>query len=1016
MGKIGLAFLAAWMLAAQALGGIVRSCVIPASECGTPEPQAGGRLVLPSFDGGTVAVALGPRTKSVTGHASFGGRSDGSTHRNATVVETPSGFVATVTDGRTRNVLVFRWNGESLRVVERAPPGRRGRCGTKAADARPKEQSAAEGAPQKAASRSSLTGNPLVDGRAMLSGETLTNVVDVLFAFDASAASWVRTASSFAGEKDALGLFAEDRVAGMNNVLENSGLGDRFSYRMAGTVEVSTDARTVRTYYGTADLDAITDYLAGVRTDSDSSRAADWKRIRSRRKDVGADIVTFLVKGAETGTVGIGFSLNDWSISDSTFPDRAYNACAITVAAYDNTIAHECGHNMGAGHASMADADNSGPQLYDYSTGHYFNVTNSEGVIIDHCMTVMGYNDDGYSDTHAGKWLSYAKSHYVTVKGKRVRLIDSAYFDDNWSAGYFREASHFSSPSVGCRYDDPVTGKTVESGVPTGTSSHDNARLLGLTYPLVANYRLHKDALLVSCSGKGSVTGGGFYVPGKKAKLAATPNSGYVFCGWYSDERMKKPLPGLWQEAAYSYTVPSGGATVYAKFRAKASEAAQKLKVSAGTDFVVVSPGGSLRLPLAIDAGCQPTVAAKGLPDGLSLSRMSGDGSWVIHGTPKEEGEWAVTVMVYTAARNDCVSATFDLLVGEWSGPTPVSITPRLRVGTGSYATLKDGSVNAVYKGVKQRIAISSPELSDKTDPFAVDGLPPGLSYADGAISGVPTACGSYLVRVAPRKSWKWKGSAKFTLKVKSLPAWAKGTFVGAAQCTNTLRSAVWRGGPATLTIGLTGRTSGKIQLNRGGAATFSFPYYTAQEDGSFVANGTAKVVKGGKTCKFAMALRVSGAADDAGIATLAMAGAANDPATTFGWDVVGAKLVQTRWTGADKALAAALKGQELTVFTKKSPSAKYRYKLTLKFGANGTAKAKYRAKDSTAGKWMPGTYSASGTAILLGGADGGYEAAVSLLLANPNRDFAEIRFDVSPKGMVSSPSAAVLPGGGFSE
>ena len=820
----------------------------------------------------------------------------------------------------------------------------------------------------------------------------------------------MRTASSFAGEKNALGLFAEDRVASMNNVLANSGLGDRFSYRMAGTIEVSTDARTVRTYYGTADLDMITDYLAGLRTDSNSSRAADWKRIRNKRKEVGADIVTFLVKGSESGTVGIGFALNDWSITDSTFPDRAYNACSITIAAYDTTIAHECGHNMGAGHASMADSSNSGPQLYGYSTGHYFNVTNSEGVIIDHCMTVMGYNDDGYSDLHASEWRLYAKSHYVTVKGKRVRLMDSPYFDDNWSYGFFREACHFSSPSVGCRYDDPVTGKTVDSGVPTGTSSHNNAKLLRLTYPLVANYRLHKDALLVSCSGKGSVTGGGLYVPGKKAKLVATPNSGYVFCGWYSDAKMKKPLSRLWQEATYTYTVPPGGATVYAKFRAKTSEAAQKLSVAAEYDFMAVGVGESLRLPLVIDAGCLPMVGVKNLPAGLSLSQMSSDGSWVIRGTPTSEGEWTVTVTVYTAARKDGVSFSFDILVGEWKGPTPVTITSRLRTGAGSYVTLEEGSINSVYKGVKQRIVVLCAKMSGEKDPFVVEGLPPGLLYADGVIAGVPTAIGSFKVRVTPRKAWKWEGSAEFTLKVKALPAWAKGTFIGATQCTNTLRSAVWRGGPATLTVGLAGKISGKIQLNKGGTATFAFSSYTAQEEGSFVAQGNVKVLKAGKTCKFAMTLRVSGTAEDAGAATLAMSGASNDPASTFGWDVAESTLVQTRWTGTDKALAAALKGQELTVFTKKSSSRKYRYKLMLAFGAKGTAKVKYRAKDLKTGKWLPGTYSAAGT-VIIWKTGGGHLALVPLCLVKPGHAYAEVGFNLSAAGKLTSPKAAVVEG-----
>ncbi|MBQ6914969.1 MAG: putative Ig domain-containing protein, partial [Kiritimatiellae bacterium] len=563
------------------------------------------------------------------------------------------------------------------------------------------------------------------------------------------------TASAFAGEKNAVGLFAEDRIASMNNILANSGLAEKFSFRLVGTIAVSTDARTVRSVYGSADLDAITDYLAGAKTDSNSTRAADWKRVRSKRKAVGADLVTFLVKSAEQGLVGIGFALDDSSISKAAFPDYAYNACAVSVAAYDCTIAHECGHNMGAGHAKMRDADSSGPQLYDYSTGHYFDVTNAEGVVVDHCTTVMGYNNDGRSSEHAKAWREYAMSHYVTINGRRMRLIDSAYYDSNWTDGEYRETSHFSSPSVGCLYDDPVVGVTVASGVPTGTVSHDNARLLGLTYPLVANYRLHKDALLVSCSGSGSVEGGGLYVPGKRVKLVATPKKGYVFCGWYADAKMRSPLPGLWQARTYSYTVPAGGATVYAKFRKKTSEAAQKLSAETDADFYVLTPGEAQTIPLNVEAGCLPVVSASNLPDGMALKRLA-NGSWVIAGTPTARGEWTVSLSVSTAARQEGVVVAFDVLVGEWNGPTPAEVSLRMRTGNGAYETIAADSTNEMTVGVKQRLVLRCDDMADEADPYKVEGLPPGLSCAGGVISGVPTASGLYNVRVTARKAWKW--------------------------------------------------------------------------------------------------------------------------------------------------------------------------------------------------------------------------------------------------------------------
>lgn len=884
--KTALAVLIAALMAGTAPAGLLRTRVVPAAACGNLAPQPGDRLVLPSFDGKSVSLSLGARSPSVTGHASYGARSLGSRLRNATVMETPSGFVATVSDERTRRVTVFRWNGDSLCVSERAPAVGSRRCATKKA---PKlEDGGSPAGSRKAASRSALTGDPLVDGRAMLSGETLTNVVDVLFAFDASGASWVRTASSFAGEKNALGLFAEDRVANMNNILANSGLADRFSFRLAGTIAVSTDARSVRNASGSADLDAITDFLAGMRTDSNASRAADWKKIRSRRQAVGADIVTFLVKSPETGTVGIGFTLNDSSIRQESFPDLAYNACSVSVAAYDGTIAHECGHNMGAGHAAMADKGNSGPQLYGYSTGHYFDVTNSEGVVVDHCMTVMGYNDDGRSAAHAKSWKSYAQSHHVTAGGRKVRLVDSAYYDDNWRNGLYRESGHFSSPAVSFIYDDPVADVTFDSGVPTGTASHDNARILSRTYPLAANYRLHRDALLVSCSGRGSVEGGGLYVPGKRAKLVATPKKGHVFCGWYSDAKMKKPLPGLWQATSYSYAVPAGGATVYAKFRADSSDAAQSLSIAVDSVFYALEPGAAQTIGLGISAGCLPQVSASGLPDGMSLKRL-GDGSWVIRGVPATRGEWTVTVNVSTAARPKAVSTTFDILVGEWSGPEAVSIRPRLRDGTGGYVTLAPGSTNQVTVGVKQRISISCAAISGEADPYVVEGLPPGLSCSGGAISGVPTKSGSFNVRISPRKTWKWAGSAEFTLRVRALPAWAKGTFDGRVVCTSTLKKAVRRKGAAKLTVGSTGKVSGKLRPSGGGTATFAFAHYTGQTDGTLTAKGTAKVVMGGKTRKFAMTLEVSDGGERSGTATLTMRGTDAGTAKAFGWDVVDA-------------------------------------------------------------------------------------------------------------------------------
>ena len=83
----------------MAPGNVVRQRVVPAETCGAASVSPGARLVLPTFDGGEISLTLGARTPSVTGFSSYGAKSDGAFGRNATVIETADGFVATATVG-----------------------------------------------------------------------------------------------------------------------------------------------------------------------------------------------------------------------------------------------------------------------------------------------------------------------------------------------------------------------------------------------------------------------------------------------------------------------------------------------------------------------------------------------------------------------------------------------------------------------------------------------------------------------------------------------------------------------------------------------------------------------------------------------------------------------------------------------------------------------------------------------------------------------------------------------------
>ena len=991
-------------------GDVVRQRVVPAEACGAASVSSGARLVLPTFDGAEISLTLGPRAPSVTGFSSYGAKSDGALGRNATVIETSDGFVATVADPRTGHVFSFRRTVDGLEVEEIEPPREPHEpCTVK----RPLDEPAPGGA--TLAKAAPLTGMPLVDGSAMLKGEKLTNVVDILVAFDKSGANWVRKNSVFKKLSKPLSAFAQDRVQNMNNALANSKLDHLFAFRLVGVIEVSSDASSVRDWWGDVDLDRLVEYVSGFRSDYNAQRQADWKKIRSKRNATGADIVSLLVKGESAGLVGLGFALDNDTIRLPKFPDYAYNVCSVNVAAYDHTMTHECGHNMGAGHAVMYDGEaaNSGPQLYGCSVGHYFDVTNAAGTVIDHCGTVMSYNSDGRSARHKKDWYDYARTHFVSVDGARTRLSDSPYFDENWNAGIYHEIGFFSSPSVEYVYDDPVTGERVASGVATGTGQHDNAKILSLTYPLVANYRVHRDALVLVKSGEGSVSGGGLYAFNQKAALKATPVTvtnkktkkktvKSVFCGWYADEAMTEPLPGAWQSASYTYTMPDGGATVYAKFLSPTNAEAKAISVSTDADIYVLAPGVWTNIFLDVAAGCLPTAKAANLPAGLTL-RQRADKSWYLAGKPTTPGEKKVTVTVTSAANKTGVKHTFRILVTNWrddaffvkdgaliadvyedfvagvpvtncviaaatnatatvpaalglnfNGKTcrvtgtpkapgkylvtftrkvktgvdkktkkpvyathkatalfvvyqgygdhsqdrgaikpAIAVAASLRAADGTYGDLQADVTNAVSVGVRQTIKTAAAGMDGVANTFSAKGLPPGLAInaKTGVISGTPTKSGVFAVTVSASNKWKWTGSTSFVLKVEPLPLWAKGTFVGRVCCTNTASGAACTYGTAQLSVGTTGKASGKFRLNANKTATFSFSSYSTQGEGSFTAKKTVTVMQKRKKCTFTLELTVSGADGEPSTAALTLVGAGGAPARNFGWNLAAADL-----------------------------------------------------------------------------------------------------------------------------
>ena len=259
--------------------------------------------------------------------------------------------------------------------------------------------------------------------------------VDILVAFDVNAAVWANTSGG------GITNFAQTAVQKMNVALANTGLDSKFRFRLVGVATLSVSASTVHD-----GLEAIKDNRTG------------WYEVKTARDAVGADIVTTLVDtGSAYGINGVGTSLHS-GMSPSSFAENAYNVCAIRAVAISNTMTHEVGHNMGAGHSDVQ-VSQPGPQLYPYSSGYYF-IANDE----PYC-TIMAYNGENPSGEFSTQVPFFSSPSY-TYEGTAVG--DSTHDNTSTLASTYAAASAWRAQKVPTSYDvnfTPASGTLIDGSL-----------------------------------------------------------------------------------------------------------------------------------------------------------------------------------------------------------------------------------------------------------------------------------------------------------------------------------------------------------------------------------------------------------------------------------------------------------------------------------------------------------------------------------------------------------------------
>ena len=229
------------------------------------------------------------------------------------------------------------------------------------------------------------------------------------------------------------------------------------------------------------------------------------------------------------------------------------------------------------------------------------------------------------------------------------------------------------------------------------------------------------------------------------------------------------------------------------------------------------------------------SMTVKGLPKGMKYS------GGVISGKASKTGTYTVKF----TSKNAAGTRTKTIKIVVVNPGFDVSVNVRANGATDA-VSVAAGETVPMFVGVVQNISVASTPGKDgiaKSGASSVTatGLPPGLKYSKGVISGVPSKVGTYTVKLTFKNALGWTKTFTMKMQVKALPAFARGTFNGWSYDADYYYK-------RKVTVSVT--TAGKITA-KVGTLSFARTGWTVDEAGRYCANLlTTRTVGTGKKAK----------------------------------------------------------------------------------------------------------------------------------------------------------------------